>query len=65
MITRIWQGRKECAVRDYYCGQVLNREKDLWETVTPEFESKSMAEAVLCNYRLSQIMDGKSDGVVK
>ena len=55
MLTRIWQGRKECAFRDYYCGQVLNTEKDLWETVTPEFQSKSMAEAVLSNYMLANM----------
>lgn len=59
MIHRVWQGRKECALHDYYCGQVLDIDTGLWKTVTPEFESEGMAQAVLSNYILANIANGE------
>ena len=43
-ITRIWEGKKECAYRPYFCGQVWNVEKEVWETVTADFQTEDAAE---------------------
>ena len=43
-VTRVWEGRKECATSPYYCGQVWDAKRQLWDTVTAEFDNAESAE---------------------
>ena len=46
-ITRIWQGRKECAVRDYFVGQVFDANRQFWIDVTREYATHDQAAQAL------------------
>ena len=46
-IKRIWQGRKECAVHDYFVGQVFDADRQRWIDVTREHRASAQAEAEL------------------
>lgn len=43
-VMRIWKGKKEYATQNYFCGQVWNTERELWDTVTAEFDNEEAAE---------------------
>jgi hypothetical protein len=50
MVTRIWQGKKELATKPYFCGQVWNVERKLWDTVTQSHDSEELARSSLHEY---------------
>ncbi len=53
-MNRIWEGKKECAHKPYYCGQVWNETSQLWGTVTGEYASEDDARDALAAYLQEQ-----------
>ena len=50
MVTRLWKGKKEMVTEPYFCGQVWNVERQLWDTVTKEYASEKDADISLNEY---------------
>lgn len=50
MVTRLWKGQKEMVTEPYFCGQVWNVERQLWDTVTKEYASEKDADIALNEY---------------
>ena len=46
-ITRIWQGRKECAVHDYFVGQVFDADRQAWLDATRNYPTHDQAAQAL------------------
>lgn len=50
MVTRLWKGQKEAVTEPYFCWQVWNVERQLWDTVTKEYASEKEADIALNEY---------------
>lgn len=61
MVTRLWKGKKEMVTEPYFCGQVWNVERQLWDTVTKEYASEKDADQALADYlhaHRNEVTDG-------
>jgi hypothetical protein len=53
-LTRVWEGKKECATKPYFCGQIFDTESNLWVAVTSECKSEEDARIDLIDYLQEQ-----------
>jgi hypothetical protein len=53
-LTRVWEGKKECATKPYFCGQIFDPAKNLWKDVTTEAKTEEAARLDLIEYLQEQ-----------